>query len=343
MRDKKKSKQLIIYIAVAYGVTFLMGLLMWYGSSRHFDLSMFPNAQMLYPAAGVMLGVLCTQKGDVLVPRAFYVFFICMTFILAAAAVLSVINPYAMVFFMGMPVSIWMLLSQGLIIGASIVGWIILIATKKEKRRAYGLCWNRSASSWLCIFLFLVVYIFRTVIAVLWGDQMSMLGTIARNPDTWVMLGALPVNFFLVFIAFFGEEYGWRYYLQPLMQKHFGMRCGVILLGVVWGIWHLPVDLFYYTQDSQLLMVLAQQITCVTLGIFFAYAYMKTNNIWVPVALHFLNNNLVPVISGNHSANVLVNQSLTWGELLTSLAVNGVIFGVFLFAKPFRREKEFSQ
>ena len=33
------------------------------------------------------------------------------------------------------------------------------------------------------------------------------------------------------------------------------------------------VDLFYYTQDSQLLMVLSQQVTCITLGIFFAYAY----------------------------------------------------------------------
>lgn len=332
-------KKLIIYIAAAYGVTFLMGLLMWYGAGRHFDLSAFPNAQMFYPAAGVMLGVLCAQEEEVLIPKVFYRYFICVTFLMAAVAVLSIINPYAMVFYTGMPVPLWTLLQQILIIAASIAGWVILFATKKEKRRAYGLCWNKGASSWFCIVLFVLIYSIRTVTAVLWSGQMSAFDVIVKNPNTWIMLAALPVNFFLVFTAFFGEEYGWRYYLQPLMQKRFGMRGGVILLGVVWGIWHLPVDVFYYTQDSPLLMVLAQQVTCITLGIFFAYAYMKTENIWVPVVLHFLNNNLVPIFSGNFTASALENQSLTWEELLIALAVNSVIFGVFLFTKPFQQNR----
>ena len=331
-------KKLRIYIAAAYGVTFLMGLLMWYGTGRHFDLSAFPNAQMFYPAAGVMLGILCTQKEDVLVPKVFYCFFVCVTGIMAAVAVLSIVNPYAMIFYMGIPVPLWTLMQQLFIIGASIAGWIILLATKKEKRRAYGLCWNKGASSWFCIVLFVAVYSFRTVITALWSGQMSALGMIAKNANTWMMLAVLPVNFFLVFTAFFGEEYGWRYYLQPLMQKRFGMRGGVLLLGDEWGIWHIPVDVFYYTQDSQLLMVLAQQITCITLGIFFAYAYMKTENIWVPVVLHFLNNNFVPILSGNAAASALENQSLTWEELLTSLVINGAVFSVFLFAKPFRKK-----
>ena len=47
-------------------------------------------------------------------------------------------------------------------------------------------------------------------------------------------------------IIFFGEEYGWRYYLQPVLQKRFGLRAGVIILGVVWGLWHIPDDLFRY-------------------------------------------------------------------------------------------------
>ncbi|MDE7028759.1 MAG: CPBP family intramembrane metalloprotease, partial [Lachnospiraceae bacterium] len=214
------------------------------------------------------------------------------------------------------------------------------LVTKNEKRKAYGVCWNRGAASWRCIILFLAIYFLRTAGAVAWSGQLDVLGRIASSPNTWMMLAALPVNFFLVFAAFLGEEYGWRYYLQPLLQRRFGVRGGVLLLGVVWGIWHLPVDLFYYTQDNQLLMVLSQQITCITLGIFFAYAYMKTENIWVPVALHFLNNNLVPIVSGNYAADVFENQSITFGELLVSVVINGVIFGVFLFLKPFRRERE---
>ncbi|MDE6054667.1 MAG: CPBP family intramembrane metalloprotease, partial [Lachnospiraceae bacterium] len=179
--------------------------------------------------------------------------------------------------------------------------------------------------------------IFRTVIAELISGEWAVFGSLVKSPYTWLQLAVLPVNFFLLYTAFFGEEYGWRYYLQPLMQKRFGVRGGVLLLGVVWGIWHLPVDLFYYTQNSQLPMVLAQQITCITLGIFFAYAYMKTNNIWIPVVLHYLNNNLIPIISNNYTFSVLENQTVTWGELLVSLMMNGVIFGSFLYAKPFRR------
>ena len=171
-KSDQEAKRLKIYLAAAYGVTFLMGLLMWYGSSRHYDLSTFPNAQMYYPAAGVMLGVLFTQKGDALVPKVFFIFLSCVTVILAAA------------------VSLWTLVQQVLIIGASIACWILLLLTKKEKRRAYGLCWNKSAASWFCIVLFVGVYLFRTVLVVLWSGQISAFGMIAKNPNTWLMLAA---------------------------------------------------------------------------------------------------------------------------------------------------------
>ena len=45
-----------------------------------------------------------------------------------------------------------------------------------------------------------------------------------KNPMMWLNIAALPINYFFVFIAFFGEEYGWRYYLQPVLQKRFGLR-----------------------------------------------------------------------------------------------------------------------
>ena len=48
----------------------------------------------------------------------------------------------------------------------------------------------------------------------------------------WIAMfqNALPINYFFVFIAFFGEEYGWRYYLQPVLQKRFGLRAGMSAL-----------------------------------------------------------------------------------------------------------------
>ena len=59
-----EKKQLLIYVIIAYGITYVMGLLMWYSYGKGLDLSAFPNAQMLYPAAGVMMAYLITKKGD---------------------------------------------------------------------------------------------------------------------------------------------------------------------------------------------------------------------------------------------------------------------------------------
>ena len=36
--NQKEKKKLIIYIAVAYGITYLMGLLMWYGYTKGYVL-----------------------------------------------------------------------------------------------------------------------------------------------------------------------------------------------------------------------------------------------------------------------------------------------------------------
>lgn len=57
----------------------------------------------------------------------------------------------------------------------------------------------------------------------------------------------LPLWAVLNLALMFGEEYGWRCYLQPILQNRFGPRRGVLLLGLLWGLWHLPLNLYYYS------------------------------------------------------------------------------------------------
>lgn len=71
MEEKSGKKRLWIYLGIAYGVTFLMGLFMWYGRGSEMDLNVFPIAQMMYPAAGVILGYLVTRKGTGSCPGGF--------------------------------------------------------------------------------------------------------------------------------------------------------------------------------------------------------------------------------------------------------------------------------
>ena len=88
-----EKKQLLIYVIIAYGITYVMGLLMWYGYGKGLDLSAFPNAQMLYPAAGVMMAYLITKKGDKNLPTAFYIFFVALTAVLVVCTAASVLAP----------------------------------------------------------------------------------------------------------------------------------------------------------------------------------------------------------------------------------------------------------
>lgn len=88
-----EKKQLLIYVIIAYGITYVMGLLMWYSYGKGLDLSAFPNAQMLYPAAGVMMAYLITKKGDKNLPTAFFIFFVALTAVLVVCTAASVLAP----------------------------------------------------------------------------------------------------------------------------------------------------------------------------------------------------------------------------------------------------------
>jgi len=80
---------------------------------------------------------------------------------------------------------------------------------------------------------------------------------------SWVAFKALPeiipmdtlsmVLYPLAFLFPLGnqwrEEYGWRGFAQPLMQRKNGAFNSSIVIGVLWGLWHLP--LFYFPTSQE--------------------------------------------------------------------------------------------
>ena len=337
MGSKTEKRQLKIFIGIAYGIPYLLGLLMWYGSMKQMDLSAFPVTQMLYPAMGVMFAFLLTRREDKEMPRAFYICFILMTVLSIVCTVLSVLLPDAVITMAGSTVSVFCMAVQYLLAAGGIVCLICLIAAGKKKREAYGVKGKNWKASIGCIVLFAVLYFFRVAVYNGLAGQLESFLSVMTSAEAWIYLAVMPLEFLLGYAAFFGEEYGWRYYLQPFLQKKFGLRKGVLILGVVWGLWHLPLDFFYYvTPDKGVVMTISQIINCVALGIFLGFAYMKTENIWVPVIIHFLNNNLILVVSGAFSADVLENQSASWMDIPVSLVMNGLLFGLFIFSKQYR-------
>ena len=340
---KLEKKRLGIFAAAAFGLPLAMGVLMGINFYRGADVSAFPNAQMYYPAAGVMLAVLLTRKPEEKVPVKFYTGFLILTGVMMALCVAGVFLPQIG---MAAPVNL------ALIVG-SLISWVLLLLEKKEVRKKYGLGWGRGAQGseegesredrqgirpWLWILLFLFLYFLRIFLNYAAEGMPGAFFPPFANPYVWLNLAMLPLNFFMVYTAFFGEEYGWRGFFQPLLQKRYGKRLGVLILGVCWGLWHLPINLFYYSPDTWLQSVLTQQTTCIGLGIFFGLAMMKTKNIWVPTIMHFFNNNLIAVMAG--TGDVISGQVIRWVDVLLLLVLNGVLFASFILAKEYRKEKQ---
>ena len=363
-------KRLFAFIAIAYGISFIMMIPMYVGKLKGLDLTQIVNAQMCSPAAGVAIGYLLFMRGEKRVPK-FFMMVIVINYVIQL--ILGIASIYFMPFSSSDVIDlaqllgtsgtssditgasttlqmsqIYNLIGQSILIEFSVLLWIAYFVAGRERRKFVGLSRNNEGVGILMVLLFVGLYLVRTLapgfveaaITKTMPQLLASYGDLVKNRMFALSIISLPFNYILTITAFLGEEYGWRVYLQPIMQKKFGMKLGIILLGIVWGLWHTPVDLFFYTEDSAPQMLIGQIITCVFLGIFFGFVYLKTNNIWICVCMHFLNNNLIPIITGTFSADVLTNQHVPWLYLIEILLLDFVIFGLFIFAKEYRKKKE---
>lgn len=215
-----EKKQLKIFLVVNFGVTILMGLLMGISNRKGNDVTIFASAQMMYPAAAVILALLLTTGKEKRKPGKFFI-----TYLVTAG--ISMLLTIGSVFFSS---DMWFLAENYVLILGSILSWIMLLWEKKEVRDDYGLRFggNKVKQSFLMMLLFFVLYILRLILSSI-PDGLGELRGIFIAPETWITMVVLVINFYLSFIAFFGEEYGWRFFLQPMLQKRFGLKGGVIL------------------------------------------------------------------------------------------------------------------
>lgn len=340
-----EKKRLWIFIAIAYGVMAVMALVMFVAYRRASDTTAFVNVQMLYPACGVILGKLIYKEEGKKLPSAGYITVLAATAAMMLIALLSVAFPSEPLQIAGAKIDIWNIISQIPLIGGSILAYILFWVCGREKRENAGLERKNIKRSIILVAVFIALLTGRIMIAAYISDAVNgndenwrMIATSMSSPVTWITIALLPINFFFSFIAFFGEEYGWRYYLQPLMQNRFGKRAGVLLLGLVWAIWHLDVDFMYYASGYGIQAFICQIITCAAAAIFFGFAYMITGNIWVPIIMHYLNNNLTVIISGA-GADGLMNQVINWKDI-PIFAVSYILFFLFILTPVYKRTSD---
>jgi membrane protease YdiL (CAAX protease family) len=142
-----------------------------------------------------------------------------------------------------------------------------------------------------------------------------------------------------------GEEFGWRGYALPLLQDRLGWRAASLGLGLVWGVWHLP--LFFIDGTAQAHIPLALFLLSVlAMSVVFAWLVNRTAGSVVAALLFHTAINFWPSVvrvlptETSYRAYAFVVATLVLlalGALLTSEPMAGrAAFGGpgFADAKP---------
>lgn len=146
--------------------------------------------------------------------------------------------------------------------------------------------------SYLMVILFGIIYIMPQVII--------------SGYDSGAPLYAIV---FMIPMMIFGgglEEAGWRYILQPELEKKYNFILSTIIVSMIWWLWHLP--LFFIRGVGQYgTNYLAFGISVV--GLSFALATIKrnTNSVWLCVLFHCIVNSIsgIYIIKANISGNIV--------------------------------------
>lgn len=152
------------------------------------------------------------------------------------------------------------------------------------------------------IFFLIFPRFFDANIAML-NEQLEQAGGMP-NINPWMIVvvqtfQAILISPLLNTIPTFGEEFGWRGYLQPKLMP-LGGRKAVLWVGVIWGVWHWPVILMGHNYGPEyfgapFLGPLAMVWFTLSLSIIFGWGTIKAGSVWPAVIAHGAVNGLAGI------------------------------------------------
>ncbi len=110
-----------------------------------------------------------------------------------------------------------------------------------------------------------------------------------------------------------GEELGWRGFALPRMMKRWQPLTAAVILGVIWGIWHLPA--FYVSTLSQSQLSLGVFLLgAVSLSVVICWLFLKSKgSVLIAILAHLMANHANDITGG------------TFNQMTYGLAVLAVV------------------
>ena len=230
------------------------------------------------------------------------------------------------------------------IAGPSIAALVLatVLGRGELRRLLAGFSLSRLSVRWTVVALVLPLAMMAAAIAV----SVAAFGA-PRPAVTFGVAGVVLAEFVRVLFLGgpVGEELGWRGFALPRLQQHRNALDASILLGLVWGFWHLPLYFVLGTGQSEMLSAGTSPAFAIggfigwTIGlsVLFTWLFNQTGGSLIVVILFHAAVNLaafLPAAVGSGGPAPLLNVLITW------LVAIGVVvrFGRARLASPPRVE-----
>jgi membrane protease YdiL (CAAX protease family) len=294
------------FLGLTFGLTWLLNLAIYLrGGLGTPGMVTILQLQMLLPAfSAILLGLLFFPESPIYHGRPagrarwFYYYFLLLTVIYALGAL-----------------GVWLAPAQGTIALVAAIpeilaflGLLVLVVLRlvegREAMARVWLAWGNWRYYLLFGLAFVAYYVLQAALNAFSGLGGAKLAPLPAppglSPNAFLILAAVqsvllaPV---LAIVIAFGEEYGWRGYLQSELFK-LGRVRGVILLGVIWGAWHWPIILMGFNYPGHpLLGVVLMTLYTTGLAVVLGYAVLRSGSVLLAAYLHALNNQVVNFIA----------------------------------------------
>lgn len=167
-------------------------------------------------------------------------------------------------------------------------------------------------------------YVFTILIFLIIGFGQIMINrSLGNRFDFSLYLKQIGSLIPLIIIGPLSEEFGWRGYLLEKLQIFLKPLLASLIVGTIWGLWHLP--LFYMIGTSQYelnLPFLSFILSTISSSIIMTYIYNNTkSSIWSAVFAHWIYTYVAQV----NSTGVTRSNTYNWLEAAPGAAIAIII------------------
>ena len=101
--------------------------------------------------------------------------------------------------------------------------------------------------------------------------------TVVNEPLGVTLISLIPIALMILFVGGPVEEFGWRGYLLPKLREKQGFVVTVLILGVIHGLWHIPLHYLNGTvQEAIPIYEFVIVTVAITASYVFVYEYTKS-------------------------------------------------------------------